>query len=62
MRCCGRSDGGRGIGFAGRHFRDNWQGEKIRKVLLEPWCGSQQLMSLPLESTLLCRLKKSRTT
>jgi hypothetical protein len=29
-----RADGGRGFGFTGGHFHDNWANEQIRKTVL----------------------------
>jgi hypothetical protein len=29
-----RADGGRGMGFTGGHFHDNWANENFRKVIL----------------------------
>ncbi len=29
-----RADGGRGFGFTGGHFHDNWGNEQFRKVVL----------------------------
>ena len=29
-----RPDGGRGFGFTGGHFHDNWENESFRKVVL----------------------------
>jgi hypothetical protein len=29
-----REDGGRGVGFTGGHFHNNWQNDNFRKVVL----------------------------
>ena len=33
-----RPDGGRGFGFTGGHFHDNWQNDTFRKVILNALC------------------------
>jgi Trehalose utilisation len=33
-----RSDGGRGLGFTGGHFHDNWANDDFRKVILNSFC------------------------
>ena len=33
-----RPDGGRGFGFTGGHFHDNWQSDDFRKVILNALC------------------------
>ncbi|MEL6898569.1 MAG: ThuA domain-containing protein [Planctomycetota bacterium] len=33
-----RPDGGRGFGFTGGHFHDNWQNDEFRKVIMNALC------------------------
>lgn len=35
-----RADGGRGFGFTGGHFHDNWANDNFRKVVLNDFLWS----------------------
>ncbi len=48
-----RSDGGRGFGFTGGHFHDNWGNDEFRKVVLNGllWLAKAEVPSGGVEST-----------
>ncbi len=48
-----RSDGGRGFGFTGGHFHDNWSNDQFRKVVLNGllWLAKVEVPSGGVEST-----------
>ncbi len=49
-----RSDGGRGVGFTGGHFHDNWGNNEFRKVVLNSllWLAKVPVPEQGVESTL----------
>ena len=48
-----RADGGRGIGFTGGHFHDNWGNDSFRKVVLNAflWLAHAEIPANGIEST-----------
>lgn len=48
-----RPDGGRGMGFTGGHFHDNWQNDNFRKVVLNSfvWLAGAEVPPGGVEST-----------
>ena len=48
-----RGDGGRGFGFTGGHFHDNWGNDDFRKVVLNAvlWIGKADVPEAGVEST-----------
>jgi hypothetical protein len=49
-----RKDGGRGMGFTGGHFHDNWGNDEFRKVVLNSllWLAKAEVPHSGVESTL----------
>ena len=47
-----RPDGGRGIGFTGGHFHDNWGNDEFRKIVLNAllWIANAQVPASGVES------------
>ena len=47
-----RTDGGRGMGFTGGHFHDNWADDNYRKVVLNSlvWLAKMDVPSKGIES------------
>lgn len=53
MWCVERTDGGRGFGFTGGHFHDNWGNDDYRKVVLNAvvWLAKGEVPADGIEST-----------
>ena len=49
-----RADGGRGMGFTGGHFHDNWANDNFRKVVLNAlvWLAKAEVPAKGVESKL----------
>jgi len=54
MWCVERPDGGRGFGFTGAHYHDNWANESFRKVVLNAlvWISKGEVPANGVESTI----------
>ncbi len=52
MWCVERPDGGRGFGFTGAHYHDNWGNESFRKVVLNAlvWVAKGKVPEKGIES------------
>jgi hypothetical protein len=48
-----RADGGRGVGFTGGHFHDNWGNDEFRKVVLNAlvWLAKMEVPASGIESS-----------